>query len=436
MLTGGATFTVYQANGCTFGASPSYANLGAGASSGSTFGVTTSGGCDWTASTGDGWIHLTSFSGTGPGSVTYSVDANAGAMRSGTITLTGGAAFTVNQDGAPVCTPPSASSITGATSVITGDGDGDADMLVGYSYSVPSQIGATYAWSVGSGATIWSGQGTTSIQVVYDHGAGPFTVSVTIDNGCGSTTPSLGVTKEHTGFSWDFLGTGTPAAWTNEIGTWSQSGGAYENPAHAIGVPVLYESASYGQVYGNFTVEAEIVVSRTTPATTGAATTLWVRGTPTPLVTGASASRWNRGYAFNIANTGRFSIFKYTPTGNAALQTWVAPAGVTIHTDGVTPNVLRVEATGTTMKFSINGVVVRTLTNQTQYPTGRVGVGMIRTSGAPDDALKVNSMKLAPSGFGLSKGASEGESAEQTAANAAANRLRPRANPLFDDEIR
>jgi hypothetical protein len=279
------------------------------------------------------------------------------------------------------------------------------------------------------GGTIWSGQGTNEVQVVYDHSAGPFTVSVEVENACGMATGSVGVTKRHTGFSWDFLGSGTPSGWTAVVGTWSQSGGAYTNPAHAIGAAALYESASYGQVYGDFAVEAEVELTRTTAATQGAAATLWVRGTPQPVVTG-TASRWNRGYAFNIHAGGKYSIFKYTPTGNATLQSWVAPVGTTI--TGTTK--LKVEASGTTMAFYVNDVLVKTVTNQTQYPTGKVGVAVVRTSGAPGDELKVNSMKLAPAPHVLPKRAEV--SAEQEAANAEANRLRPRANPLFDREFR
>jgi hypothetical protein len=33
--------------------------------------------------------------------------------------------------------------------------------------------------------------------------------------------------------------------------------------------------------------------------------------------------------------------------------------------------------------------LVKTLTNQTTYPTGKVGVGMIRTNTASGDVLKV-----------------------------------------------
>jgi hypothetical protein len=185
-------------------------------------------------------------------------------------------------------------------------------------------------------------------------------------------------------------------------------------------------------VYGDFTYEASIVTTRDA-ATTGAANTLWIRGTPSPYV--QSFQRWNHGYAFNIAMTGRFSIFRYSATGNTTLQAWTLPMGTTIHTDGTTPNVLKVVASGGTLQFFVNGVLVKTLTGQTLFPTGKVGVAMVRTSGAPTDTLKVNYAKVAPSGFPLPKQAEVfwGEvSVEQEAANDEANRLTPNANPLFD----
>mgnify|MGYP003896955415 CR=1 FL=1 len=48
--------------------------------------MTTDSGCAWSATTTDSWIHTTS-SGSGSGTVNYSVDANAGAARNGTITV-------------------------------------------------------------------------------------------------------------------------------------------------------------------------------------------------------------------------------------------------------------------------------------------------------------------------------------------------------------
>jgi hypothetical protein len=61
-----------------------------------------------------------------------------------------------------------------------------------------------------------------------------------------------------------------------------------------------------------------------------------------------------------------------------------------------------------------------------------VGVAMVRTNTAPGDVLKVNYMKLAPSGYAFQKRRLGRESAEQREANAAANRSRPNADPLFD----
>lgn len=81
--------------------SPNSANYTACAASGQTVsvtGVTTaSTSCAWTAVSNNSWITITGgASGTGIGTVTYSVDTNTGAARTGTITI-GGQIFTVNQ---------------------------------------------------------------------------------------------------------------------------------------------------------------------------------------------------------------------------------------------------------------------------------------------------------------------------------------------------
>jgi hypothetical protein len=61
--------------------------------------VTTESCCNWTATSNASWIIITSgLSGTGNGIVQYSVTANSGSSRTGTITV-GGSTFTVIQDG-------------------------------------------------------------------------------------------------------------------------------------------------------------------------------------------------------------------------------------------------------------------------------------------------------------------------------------------------
>ncbi len=78
------------------------------------------------------------------------------------------------------CQPPNApGSITGPTGTFCPGGTG--------TYSISSVIGAvSYDWSVPSGSTITSGQGTTSINVTFGYTSG--TVSVTAINSCGAAS--------------------------------------------------------------------------------------------------------------------------------------------------------------------------------------------------------------------------------------------------------
>jgi hypothetical protein len=82
------------ATSCTYSISPTNTSVGAAASSGS-FGVTTTAGCTWSAASAVTWI-TTNSSGTGSGTVNYSVAANSGAARAGTITV-GGQTFSIAQ---------------------------------------------------------------------------------------------------------------------------------------------------------------------------------------------------------------------------------------------------------------------------------------------------------------------------------------------------
>jgi hypothetical protein len=77
---------------------PTSASFTPGAYSNQTVSVTTaSSTCTWTAVSNNSWITITGgANGTGIGTVTYSVGANTGAARTGTITI-GGQIFTVNQ---------------------------------------------------------------------------------------------------------------------------------------------------------------------------------------------------------------------------------------------------------------------------------------------------------------------------------------------------
>ncbi len=96
----GLTFTVNQAAAlpsCTYTLNPTGATLPAGGGAGS-FAVTATGSnCSWTAAATATWITVTSgASGNGNGRVEFTVTANTGASRTGTI-VAGGETFTVTQ---------------------------------------------------------------------------------------------------------------------------------------------------------------------------------------------------------------------------------------------------------------------------------------------------------------------------------------------------
>ena len=102
----GQTFTVTQsAVECTFTIAPTSALLPQSGGTGSV-GITTQNGCVWTAQPLVNWIVITNVSaGAGKDSVTYSVTANFGATRTGTLRVAGQIA-TVTQEGCTYVVDP------------------------------------------------------------------------------------------------------------------------------------------------------------------------------------------------------------------------------------------------------------------------------------------------------------------------------------------
>jgi hypothetical protein len=87
---GGQTFTVSQDGtiACTFAIAPSvYPSFNASSNTGSIHVTPSAAGCSWTAGASVPWITINSGSGTGTGDVTFTVAANAGAQRTGAITI-------------------------------------------------------------------------------------------------------------------------------------------------------------------------------------------------------------------------------------------------------------------------------------------------------------------------------------------------------------
>ncbi len=123
------TVIIHQADGCTYGLSLTNTLVLASGGTG-TFGVASGDGCEWTATSNDGWLTLAAgASGTGSGVVSYAVAVNPSPARTGTLTVAG-QTFTVNQDNgctyALSATNTAAAANGGAGTVVVTAGSGCA----------------------------------------------------------------------------------------------------------------------------------------------------------------------------------------------------------------------------------------------------------------------------------------------------------------------
>src|SRR5262245_2255826 len=152
---------------CTYALSSSSASVSAARSTGRV-NVTASGGCSWIASSSVGWITITAgSSGSGNGTVSYSVAANTiTSARSGTLTVAG-RTFTVMQAGAPCSYALSSSSASIAAA--GGSSSVAVNALAGCSWAASSGVN----WIVITSGSSGAGSGT----VFYSVTANPSTIS-------------------------------------------------------------------------------------------------------------------------------------------------------------------------------------------------------------------------------------------------------------------
>src|ERR1700722_8463170 len=126
--------------------------------------VTASTSLSWTASTAAAWVHIISgASGTGNGTINYSVDVNTGLLRQGSISITPSGqpaqAFTITQAAGtlsfiPTSASPSGSSTTGSISVTA---------TAGLAWTAAAGSGSTWV-SITSGAS-GTGNGTIGYSI-------------------------------------------------------------------------------------------------------------------------------------------------------------------------------------------------------------------------------------------------------------------------------
>jgi hypothetical protein len=156
------------------------------------------------------------------------------------------------------------------------------------------------------------------------------------------------------------------------------TGGAYTT----LGVANSYASASHANNYTTLTYEARLKRS----GCASCANSLVIRGTPTPL---DSSGRWNKEYKFQYSNDGYISVYEVNGSTVTALLPWTSISGI----NNAGWNTLKVTATGSAMKFYVNGVL-KVSGNDSTFSTGRVGINMYRSSTSTGDKLYVDWAKL------------------------------------------
>jgi hypothetical protein len=163
----GQTFTVNQAGTCGYSLTATSTSVGVAGPTNGSVGVTTTSGCPWTAVSQVGWVTITSgASGTGSGTVNFTVAANTSPARSGTITIAG-QTYTVHQEG--TCGYQlSATSVnvaaSGARGIFSSVG---VTAAAGCPWTAVSQVG----WVTITGGASGNGNGTVNFSVANNTGA-------------------------------------------------------------------------------------------------------------------------------------------------------------------------------------------------------------------------------------------------------------------------
>ncbi len=205
----GQTFTVTQADGCTFNIAPTNQSVAASGANG-TLNVTAGAGCAWTAASNNNWLSITSgATGSGNGAVGFTAAANSGPARTGTLTVAG-QTFTVNQ-------------ANGCTFTLAPTGQAFARAGGSGSLNLTANTGCVWTavsndnWITLNGVTSGNGNATLTYNVAANPGAHSRTGTLTI-GGQTFTVAQAGARRANA----DFDGDGK-----TDLGTWRGSNGTW-----------------------------------------------------------------------------------------------------------------------------------------------------------------------------------------------------------------
>jgi hypothetical protein len=242
MTIGGQTFTVTQ-SGCSYAISPTSNSLTYGGGGGSV-GVTAPSGCSWTASSNSSWITITAgSSGTGNGTVSYSVSAYTGSStRSGTMAI-GGQAFTVTQSGCSYSISPTSNSF------ISSGGTGSVGVTAtsGCNWTASSNV----SWITITAGSSGSGSGYVSYSVSANTGTYGRSGMITIagqtftvnQSGC---SPSISPTSN------SFISSGG----TGSVGVTATSGCPWTASSNSSWITITGGSSGTGNGTVSYSVSA------------------------------------------------------------------------------------------------------------------------------------------------------------------------------------
>ncbi|MCM3879033.1 MAG: hypothetical protein ND807_02895 [Vicinamibacterales bacterium] len=327
LTVAGKTLTVNQsAAPCTFSISPTAQSIAAAGSS-STTAVTTSGGCTWTATSNASWITIASgSSGTGNGSVDYSVAANTVTIpRSGTVTVAG-QTLTVNQQAAACAYNVSPNSQTLAAS------GGASTTAVTTSSNCTWTVTSNATWiTVTSGAS-GTGNGPVGFNVAANTVTTPRTGTLTV---AGQTfTVNQSAAACNYGISPASLsaaaagGSSTTAVTTSSNCTWTAT-------SNASWITVTSGSSGTGNGTTGFTVAANTVTSPRAGTLTVAGQTFTVNQSAAPCTFLLSSTSQSVAAAGQLGTVGvtTTSGCSWSASSNAS---WITITGGSSGTDSGT----------------------------------------------------------------------------------------------------
>jgi hypothetical protein len=165
------------------------------------------------------------------------------------------------------------------------------------------------------------------------------------------------------GFDSQFNGSTTD--WSAVRGAWTNYASMYYRSA---GLANLGASAKHTSSYANFTYQVRM---KRVGDCSGCANRIIIRGKPTSL---SSTYWWQPSYVFQYTNDSDFSIYEMSSGGvTTELKGWTVSSAINPYGW----NTLKVVASGSSLKFYINGTLVWNGVDST-ITTGQVGFGFYR----------------------------------------------------------